>query len=84
MMYCVKLCVKGLILNFLLFILGYIELMKKYYKIVNLLLYDLFKVLKEWGVDDLDKFLGFYYWDDVLKLWNVIKEFVIKFMLIYY
>ncbi|XP_068721239.1 allene oxide synthase-lipoxygenase protein-like [Montipora capricornis] len=63
---------------------GHIELMKKYYKTVNLSSYDLPKVLKERGVDDPDKLPGFHYRDDALKLWNAIKEFVTKLMSIYY
>ena len=84
MTHCVKPCVKGLTSNFLLFTLGHIELMKKYYKTVNLSSYDLPKVLKERGVDDPDKLPGFHYRDDALKLWNAIKEFVTKLMSIYY
>lgn len=49
-----------------MFIVGYIDFMKKYYKNMKWLLYDLLNVLKERGVDDLDKLFGFYYCDDVL------------------
>lgn len=35
--------------------------MKKYYKSLMWVLYDLLRVLEERGVFDKDKFLGFYY-----------------------
>lgn len=58
--------------------------MEKYYKNVSWFLYDLFKVFKDRGVDDLEKLLGFYYWDDVLRFWDVIKDYIRRIFLIYY
>lgn len=58
--------------------------MKKYYKSLMWVLFDLLRMLEERGVFDKDKFLGFYYCDDVLKLWQIIKEYIIDILNIYY
>ena len=64
--------------------LGHIELMKKYFRTLNLSSYDLPQVLKDRGVDDPEKLPHFYYRDDALKLWDAIKDFVSKMLSIYY
>ena len=65
-------------------LLGHIDLMKRYYKIIHLSSYDLPKVLKERGVDDPDKLPRFHYRDDALRLWNTIEEFISQILSIYY
>ena len=64
--------------------LGHIELMKKYFRTLNMSSYDLPQVLKDRGVDDPVKLPHFYYRDDALKLWDAIKNFVSKMLSIYY
>ena len=64
--------------------LGHIELMKKYFRTLNMSSYDLPQVLKDRGVDDPEKLPHFYYRDDALKLWDAIKDFVSKMLSIYY
>ncbi|KAK2554379.1 Allene oxide synthase-lipoxygenase protein [Acropora cervicornis] len=63
---------------------GHIELMKKYFRTLNLSSYDLPQVLKDRGVVDPEKLPHFYYRDDALKLWDAIKDFVSKMLSIYY
>ena len=65
-------------------LLGHIELMKKYFRTLNLSSYDLPQVLKDRGVDDPVKLPHFYYRDDALKLWDAIKDFVSEIVSIYY
>ena len=64
--------------------LGHIELMKKYFRTLNMSSYDLPQVLKDRGVDDPEKLPHFFYRDDALKLWDAIKDFVSKMLSIYY
>ena len=58
--------------------------MKKHYKSMNWASYDLPRVLEERGVLDEDKLPGFYYRDDALRLWQVIKEYITDILNIYY
>ena len=46
--------------------------------------YDLPQVLKDRGVDDPKKLPHFYYRDDALTLWGVIRDFVSEIVSIYY
>ncbi|XP_073233506.1 allene oxide synthase-lipoxygenase protein-like isoform X2 [Porites lutea] len=64
---------------------GHITLMKKYYKAhSNWKTYDIPQVLKERGVDEVDKLPNFHYRQDALKLWAAIKEFVKEIISVYY
>ncbi|XP_068692122.1 allene oxide synthase-lipoxygenase protein-like isoform X2 [Montipora foliosa] len=63
---------------------GHITLMKKYYKNMSWLSYDLPRVLKERGVLDATKLPGFYYRDDALRMWMAIKDYVRDIVSIYY
>ena len=58
--------------------------MKKYYKNMSWLSYDLPRVLKERGVLDANKLPGFYYRDDALRMWMAIKDYVRDIVSIYY
>ena len=62
-------------------LLGHIELMKKYFRTLNLSSYDLPQVLKDRGVMKLPHF---YYRDDALRLWGTIRDFVSEIVSIYY
>ena len=46
--------------------------------------YNLPKVLKERGVDDVGKLPNFHYREDALKLWTAIEEFVNNILAVYY
>ena len=60
-------------------------LMKKYYKAhSNWKTYDIPQVLKERGVDEVDKLPNFHYRQDALKLWAAINEFVKEIISVYY
>ena len=59
--------------------------MKKYYKAhSNWKTYDIPQLLKERGVDEVDKLPNFHYREDALKLWTAIKEFVKEIISVYY
>ena len=58
--------------------------MQKYYKSLTWSSYDLPEVLKERGVHEHDKLPGFHYRDDALKLWFIIKEYIVDILQIYY
>ena len=59
--------------------------MKKYYKAYSKWkTYDIPQVLKERGVDEVDKLPNFHYREDSLKLWAAIKEFVKEIISVYY
>jgi len=63
---------------------GHVHLMQKYYKSLTWSSYDLPEVLKERGVHEHDKLPGFHYRDDALKLWFIIKEYIVDILQIYY
>ena len=64
--------------------LGHIKLMEEYFRTLNLSSYDLPEVLKDRGVGDSEKLPHFYYRDDALRLWGVIRDFVSEIVSIYY
>lgn len=63
---------------------GHVLLMKKYYKYASWTTYNLPQVLKERGVDDVEKLPNFHYREDALKLWAAIEEFVKEILTLYY
>lgn len=58
--------------------------MKNYYKTSSWATYNLPQVLRERGVDDVEKLPNFHYREDALKLWAAIEEFVKEILAIYY
>lgn len=64
--------------------IGHVLLMKNYYKTSSWATYNLPQVLKERGVDDVEKLPNFHYREDALKLWAAIEEFVKEILAIYY
>lgn len=64
--------------------IGHVLLMQKYYKSLTWSSYDLPRVLEERGVHDADKLPGFHYRDDALRLWQIIKKYVTDILKVYY
>ena len=55
---------------------GKVELLKRTSKRFRVQWTNILQSTKEHGVDDVDKLPGYYYRDDGVKVWNVVKKFV--------
>lgn len=54
---------------------GKVELMKRASRLYSVMWTNIAKNIKERGVNDKDELPGYYYRDDGLKIWNVLKGF---------